>query len=359
MIFKRNKSAYWYYDFTLAGDRYRGSTKEKTKNAAQAYEAALRTRISERGPSARPKKAPQFREFVPAFRSFIKHHTGLSPKSKAYYEDGIGLLLNSSVASMRLDHIKRSHIQTLQLPGSASWQNCALRTLRRMLAIAKEWGLVWEVPTVPLLEQRQRRDVFDQEVEIQIAAEARQPLQDVFVTMMDTGCRPGEVLALRGEDILWDLGVIFVRRGKTKKSIRYVPMSDRVRDRLAVRVEASGRTGYVFPSTRSKAKHVTLSCLSKEFRRVRDLLGLSKDLVLYTARHSFATGLLDMTGNIKLVADTLGHADTKITGTYLHPSSGGLSSLINERNARNARRTSESAAHFTAHSPSEDFRGVP
>jgi site-specific recombinase XerD len=78
--------------------------------------------------------------------------------------------------------------------------------------------------------------------------------------------------------------------------------------------------------------------------------------VLYTARHSFATGLLDMTGNIKLVADTLGHADTKITGTYLHPSSGGLSSLINERNAR---RTSESAAHFTAHSPSEDLRGVP
>lgn len=182
--------------------------------------------------------------------------------------------------------------------------------------------------------------------------------------MMDTGCRPGEVLALRWEDILWDLGVIFVRRGKTKKSIRYVPMSDRVRDRLAVRVEASGRTGYVFPSTRSKAKHVTLSCLSKEFRRVRDLLGLSKDLVLYTARHSFATGLLDMTGNIKLVADTLGHADTKITGTYLqpapilHPSSGGLSSLINERNARNARRTSESAAHFTAHSPSEDSCGA-
>jgi hypothetical protein len=41
-----------------------------------------------------------------------------------------------------------------------------------MLAIAKEWGLLWEVPTVPLLEQRQRRDVFDQEVEIQIAAKA-------------------------------------------------------------------------------------------------------------------------------------------------------------------------------------------
>ena len=136
-------------------------------------------------------------------------------------------------------------------------------------------------------------------------------------------------------------------------------MSDRVRDRLAVRVEASSRTGFVFPSTRSKTKHVTLSCLSREFRRVRNLLGLSKDLVLYTARHSFATWLVALTGNIKLVADTLGHTDTKITGTYLHPSSGGLSSLINERNAR---RTSESAAtlwHTMAHSPSGDSCGVP
>ena len=69
----------------------------------------------------------------------------------------------------------------------------------------------------PLLEQRQRRDVFDQEVEIQIAAKARHPLQGVFVTMMDTRCRPGEVLALRWEDILWDLDVIFVRQGKDEE----------------------------------------------------------------------------------------------------------------------------------------------
>jgi hypothetical protein len=93
--------------------------------------------------------------------------------------------VNSTVASMGLDHIKKSHIQTLQLPGSASWQNCALRTLRRMLAIAKEWGLLWEVPTVPLLEQRQRRDVFDQEVEIRTAAEARQPLPGCFLAVQN------------------------------------------------------------------------------------------------------------------------------------------------------------------------------
>jgi hypothetical protein len=220
------------YDFTLAGDRYRGSTKEKTKNAAQAYEAALHTRIVERGPPARSEKAPQFREFVPAFRGFIKHYTGLSPKSKAYYEDGIGPLLNSSVASMRLDHIKRSHIQTLQLPGSASWQNCALRTLRRMLAIAKEWGLHWEVPTVPSWSSGSGVTFSIKKSKSRLPPK---PTASPGRFRHHDGHRlpSRRSPALRWEDILWDLGVIFVRRGKTKKSIRYVPMSDRVRDSAA------------------------------------------------------------------------------------------------------------------------------
>jgi integrase len=74
------------------------------------------------------------------------------------------------------------------------------------------------------------------------------------------------------------------------------------------------------------------SSLNKEFRRVRDVPGLSPDLVLCVPRHSFATTLLDAIGNIKLVPDTLGHADTKITSTYPHPATGGISDVINQRN---------------------------
>jgi integrase len=353
MIFRRSKSVFYWYDFTVAGGRYRGSTKQTSKTAAQQYESVLMAQIVEQGPSALPKKAPAFRDFVPCFRRYIEKHNNLAPKSKAYYRDGIGLLLESAIASKRLDQIRKSDVQTLQLPGTASWQNCALRTLRRMLSQAKEWKLLREVPRVPLLAQRQRRDVFGPDIEQNIITEARQPLQDVYVMMMDTGCRPSEITGLEWDDILWDHRVIFIQKGKTKKSTRYVPLSDRVRDRLRHRQQSANESSFVFPSRRTRSGHVSISSLDKEFRRVCDLLGLPKDLVLYVARHSFATGLLDITGNIKLVADILGHADTKITGTYLHPSSRGLSSLINERNAR---RTAESTAHFTAHSHSEDFQ---
>jgi integrase len=357
MIYKREKSRCWHYDFAVAGERYRGSTKEATKAAALQYEATLRAKIAEVGPSILPKKAPVLREFSPRFRTFIEQHNRLAPKSKAYYEDGIDLLLRTSLISKRLNNITGTDIETLQLPGSASRQNCALRTLRRMLHLAKKWKLLRDTPRIPLFEQRQRRDVFDPSVEQKITNEARQPLQDIFVTMMDSGGRPDEITRLRWDDIFWDYSVIFIRKGKTKKSIRYVPLSNRVRDRLRERFEAAeDKSGFVFLSNRTRNGHVSISSLDKEFRRVRGVLGLSEDLVLYVARHSFATSLLGETGNIQLVADTLGHADTKITSTYLHPATSRMSEIINQRNER---RSHEFTSHSTSHRGSRGSSGVP
>ena len=59
------------------------------------------------------------------------------------------------------------------------------------------------------------------------------------------------------------------------------------------------------------ARAASCACSS----RACDLLGLPKDLLLYVARHSFATGLLDATGNIKLVADA---SDTRIPRSPAH-----------------------------------------
>jgi site-specific recombinase XerD len=39
---------------------------------------------------------------------------------------------------------------------------------------------------------------------------------------------------------------------------------------------------------------------------------------VYSARHSFATDLLDRTGNLKLVMDVLGHESVTTTQKYPH-----------------------------------------
>jgi site-specific recombinase XerD len=56
---------------------------------------------------------------------------------------------------------------------------------------------------------------------------------------------------------------------------------------------------------------------------------------LYSARHSFATDLLDQTG-IKLVSDVLGHESVVTTQKYLHPSMKDLGGIVNQRNVERA-----------------------
>lgn len=53
---------------------------------------------------------------------------------------------------------------------------------------------------------------------------------------------------------------------------------------------------------------------------------------MYPARHSFATDMLDRTGNLILVQRLLGHESVTSTQKYLHPEMKGVAEMVNERN---------------------------
>ena len=71
-------------------------------------------------------------------------------------------------------------------------------------------------------------------------------------------------------------------------------------------------------------------------RNVRKKLKLPKDLALYSARLTFATGMLDRTGNLALVQKMLGHESMLTTQRYLHPELKDVAQLVNQLNADNA-----------------------
>jgi site-specific recombinase XerD len=100
------------------------------------------------------------------------------------------------------------------------------------------------------------------------------------------------------------------------KHRRYVPLSYRVRDLL----RAQGATSiWVFSSLRKKGLHISYFPIAKQFSMVRRALDLSQDLVLYSARHTFATDMLDKTGNLSLVQKMLGHESITTTQRHVHP----------------------------------------
>lgn len=168
----------------------------------------------------------------------------------------------------------------------------------------------------------------------------------MFLIGQDTGLRSVESVRMLWENVLWDKNLIFNPNRKTKKSRRYVPLSDRVRDLL--RARAQGATSpWVFSSPRKKGAPMSYFMFAKDFVATRKAAGLPDSLVLYSSRHSFATDLLDRTGNISRVQKVLGHESVTTTQRYLHPDVKGIAALINERNNSNA---NEVLRHTLRHS---------
>src|SRR5262245_1230353 len=80
-LFRKENSSYWWYDFTVRGERFRGSTKEINKAAASAKAAQLLTQIADGQRPAISKNAPVLAELASRFLAYIEH-SKLAEKSK-------------------------------------------------------------------------------------------------------------------------------------------------------------------------------------------------------------------------------------------------------------------------------------
>jgi len=314
-LFRKRNSKFYWYDFTVGGRRYRGSTKESNKTRAGAI-AALKLANATEGRDPLPRKAPGLQEFSGRFLEWVKN-VKLEHKTKLYYRDGWRLLAASPIAGMRLDKIMADDIEALSFTGSPSNANSALRTLRRILHKAEEWGVIRSVPKFRLVKEYGRSLRLDDDAERKLLIVAEQPLRDAIILMRDTGMRnERELYRTRIENIDWNGRVIFVPDSKTPNGRRLVPLTDRVLDLLLVRC-GERREGWLFPSKRSKSGHLTT--LAKRFREARKKAGLSESLVLYCGRHDYGTRVLKATGNLAAVMNTMGHKDVKTAMQYQHP----------------------------------------
>ena len=123
--------------------------------------------------------------------------------------------------------------------------------------------------------------------------------------------------------------VIFIPRGKTRLARRYLPMSERIIASLQVR-KKDQTEGWVFPSDSEPGY---LTTVATAFETARKNAGLSSEIKLYSARHTFATKVLAATGNLSLVMRTLGHSNAQTAMIYQHPSMEDVREVVNARPA--------------------------
>jgi integrase len=343
-LYKKPDSPFWWADICMAGKRHRISTKQKGKTMAQQVEAALIQELRTGERRGIRTKAPLLREYANTFLSRITA-SRLESKTKEYYATGWKMLRSTAIADMRLDAITSGATSSLSIPGSPSKVNNGLRTLRRMLAMAYEDEVLFRLPKIRLAKEMGRERLVGASEEKLILEKAPQTLRDAFLLIFDAGMRPMEVAELQWENVDLLRGVILVARSKTRSGRRHLPLTQRVRDMLVARL-SKVETGskWVFPSPRYPGKPLARPSISAMFAQFKREIGLPKDLVLYSARHTFATDLMGATGNLSQTQRMLGHASIATSTRYLHPAVAELGMIMD---ARNSKRLSES--HVSSH----------
>lgn len=333
MLIDRN--GIYHYKFQIDGKLYRGSTKQTGIKKATTFEQVLIGKIKSGEEQLVKDKSPYLETYLATFSSYIAKNNKMAAKTKEYYQAGIEFLKKQPIAKIRLHMIRPTDIETIQFPKeyAGSTINRVLRTLRRVLNVAAENDVIAKCPKVKLVREHQRQKTISPDLADTIMGDISASGKLAMTIMLDCGLRPSEIVALKVEDHI-DLhrNKIIIASGKTERAARLVTMSSRVRD--AILDHLKGRTkGWLLPSNRRAGKPIQRQTLTQAFAEVRRAQGLPKGTVLYLARHTYATYIMEDSGNVFAAKEAMGHTSTSTLARYQHPMVAGLADGINTRNA--------------------------
>ncbi len=343
MIYKRGKT-FWYNfrwsirnaDGTNESFRIVKSARTQNRNDAKDVEdehrRALRLgEIHPNDPWPKPTASapPIFRAFAKEFLQYAKTHT--KPGTHTFYEGSLGRLLTfAAIADAPLNAItgdlagRYSRHRQEMAGNSIVTVNGDLRTLRRVLHLAVEWGRLEHAPAVHELPQPKGRSrVLSFTEEARYLAKASGNLRDATILAVDTGVRPNsELFPLKWVDV--DLaarpesphGVIHIRQGKSDAARRSVPLTPRAAEILQRRKKDSEakpmRSPYVFPGDGSSGHVVALQHPHEGTVRNAKL----EPFEFYCWRHTFGTRAAQSGMDRYSLARLMGHSSPAVAARY-------------------------------------------
>ena len=225
------------------------------------------------------------------------------------------------IAALGREHVAELHYRLRKTPVAA---NEAVSALSRMINRAEAWGLVpsgsnpcrfvtryrTRRPERFLTEEEFRRlgaalDAVEAEGGIPVHAAAALRL------LMLTGCRCGEILTLRWEDVALARSEIRLRDSKTGP--RVVPLSPAAARVLAGLPRLAGNPWVIA----GREPGERLSHIAHYWYRVRERAGLD-DVRIHDLRHSFASRALALGEDLMMIGKLLGHRKIQTTARYAH-----------------------------------------
>ena len=173
---------------------------------------------------------------------------------------------------------------------------------------------------------------------VEVPTDAPQGLRDraMLELFYSSGLRLSELCALRWRDLHLEEGLVDVR-GKGGKE-RIVPVGSHARTALREwRADTrAGDDAPVFPGRGGKP--ISPRAIQIRMRQLAQRQGLFKRVHPHLLRHSFASHVLESSGDLRGVQELLGHADISTTQIYTHLDFGHLAKVYDAAHPRAKRR---------------------
>jgi integrase len=330
MLIKRGST--FHSRIMFDGRLYQRSLRTRNRATAVKFEALFRAGLikGEFG-IIETKQTPTLAQFET--RLLPHWEANCAPRTFGFYKQNLAALNKfAPLAYSRLHKIDAAIIEKFiqfrlkddKKPTPVT-VNHALRTLRRVLYIARDWKLIRDVPRIKMLPGENERDfVLDDEtvnkmVEWLRATYPTSRFHLMLPFLVDTGLRITEACNLQKEHIEFKDEIpcsIKIVKGKSKYARREIPLTDRAAYTLAASLVHS-KCAYAFTS-KGGHKPITRHYPSEQFRAVRDALEIGPECVLHSTRHTFCTRLGKAGADAFTIQKLAGHSSITISQRYVH-----------------------------------------
>ena len=322
-IYKRGQT-YWC-EFAVDKKRYQYSCKTKDKDVAEEVASAIHADII-RNRFDIPAKNKADRIFGEAWQEYLKLQGNSDNRKRTAANHFLPVFGNKELHNIFMLDIKnyqlerKIEIMSIEKNKDKKESEINFRSVNYEIAIlwhffnfCIEKGYIDKNPCAgvkKLNELSRLKTLSDDDINKLIGGATNKLTRDLITFLIYTGCRKGEALNLKWDDVDLKNDVIAVKGTKTKYD-RYIPISKPLKAILDG-IEKSQDVLYVFNNNGAK-----IGDFKRSFHTACRNAGL-KDLRIHDLRHVFASKMVMNGTSLYITGELLGHRTTQMTKRYSH-----------------------------------------
>ena len=191
--------------------------------------------------------------------------------------------------------------------------NLEISTMHNFFNYCIKKGIIDKNPCTgikKLNELSRLKTLSDDDIDKLIAGATNKLTRDLITFLIYTGCRKGEALNLRWDDVNLDAGVIAIKFTKIKED-RYIPIHPKLKE-LLINIKKIDGCEYVFNNNGKK-----INDFKRSFHTACKNAGF-KDMHIHDQRHVFASKMVKSGTPLFTVGKLLGHKKSSTAEKYAH-----------------------------------------